>query len=806
MFRANVATPVFRTRGGGSSGVGLSLAVLGMMLLLLLLVVVIFLVVYLKKEKKKRMKSRMELLRELQEKIRERQESMYAAGEDAGINRQDLEDELFGSSNLVCHVYPTNNVCDPTFYDLKDGCCQLKNNASELNEQARREMIMNMIIVGGLSVLPEFIITRIMQSPQFRAAVSRLGSITSRALSKLMAKIIGRLSRMLMVRLAIKLAAMTVRLLTKLGSGPAGWALMVFELFMVIQDIADVDNYNSFIDNTMNLKARDKIIYEYHKLITTEGGEYPVLFPFASLFPEESEEAMSEYTTYMMTEYAGLMAEVEGGEEFLTNFIVNMMDAGEDAELDLSQEDDETLDTFVTNFLNLARERHSRDLDAKLFEYLQAAIPSNRRNDIVLIPDMSSTETIGIGVSEEAANRWNQDNENEWFDNLDPFFPPNRPSEDWVPPFMAVHTNKYLTPNMLNPGTENEPNIVVKNLSRKVTLAYPYAMLITNCEKPRTASRNARPIDPRKYDVTFDAETGVCNFTRSYCQRYGRDYKNKTWKDGTWYTNCDVSRGQEVAEAIIGTQNYRDIKLWFNDPEEYERNARERRRYLYEQRKDRHGQTTADILSIVDRDGFFEGFGRNMSDMVAGRKKYCDPADTCKEFHVKHMGGNFMTWTARDKDGNIYSNGQGYQNQVKHGEDHTFFVPEGGYFKADCVPGESTTVPYEDIVNPLQFSCHFGQIEEGGDSKNFFKSAGTAVQVGASMVKEELEDFAEDLVSDPGQAAETALGGLLPPGVDTDIIESGGETIVDCLKNPTHKKCKESAEDFGESFLGFIGI
>ena len=74
-----------------------------------------------------------------------------------------------------------------------------------------------------------------------------------------------------------------------------------------------------------------------------------------------------------------------------------------------------------------------------------------------------------------------------------------------------------------------------------------------------------------------------------------------------------------------------------------------------------------------------------------------------------------MTMTARDKNGDVYSNGQGFQNQVKDGEDHVFFVPEGGYFKADCNPGSSDIVQYNDIGNPLKCSCWYGKARCGDD-------------------------------------------------------------------------------------------
>jgi hypothetical protein len=129
---------------------------------------------------------------------------------------------------------------------------------------------------------------------------------------------------------------------------------------------------------------------------------------------------------------------------------------------------------------------------------------------------MSSESTIGISITEDAANRWNEEKKAEWFTYLDPFFPPNTPEADWVPPFTAIYTNRYLKTNLSNPGTLNAPNLVYDSLPRKVTLAYPFGPLVSNCEKPRTSAKYKESIDPKQFGVKFNFENGVCEYTRDY--------------------------------------------------------------------------------------------------------------------------------------------------------------------------------------------------------------------------------------------------------------------------------------------------
>jgi len=753
-------------QGSKSSGAKL-LLLLGMMLLLLVIALVV--VIILKSRKKKKQQRRN--LSDLSESLREHQENMYRAAEELDIDPDDLKAELFESSNLVCYVYPENGSCDANFYDLRDGCCELRSNAGELADQARKDMALDMTTMILMSVLPEIILTdilpRLLSSPRLGLVVGRLRNLGAKMFSKIMAKGIARTAIKAATSMAVKAAAMVTKLLIKLGSGPVGWALLVFDIFTVIQDLADTNNYNTFLENKMNMETRDIIVYEFAKAMTMEKMDFPVLFPFSLLFPEESETAMLEYNSKIMLDYIEILLEVEGGTEWFIDMLVTALEAEESGEdpPPTTQEDDQKSLEIMDTFFSRVRQEHGQEVDKFLFDTMQSLIPSSRKNDLVLIPGMSSEKTIGIGISEEAAERWNQSKRDEWFTYLDPFFPPNIPTADWVPPMVATHTDVYLTPNKLNPGTSNAPNIVTATLPQKVTLMYPFGTLITFCEKERTTASYKMPIDPTDYDVTFDPIPGVCNFTERYCQRYGLDFENKTWKDGTSYTDCDLSEGQEGAEMIFGTENVRQAKLWVEDPDQAAANQSQQVFFTLQRRNEEHGPVGALLLTAVDPTGMFENFGRNFDDQLAGRDKYCVTGDTCKEFHVKHRGGNFMGWSARDSSGQVYSNGQGFQNQVKHGEDHTFFVPEGGYFRVKCDPGESMNVPYEDIENPLQFSCWWGKVKRdptgsafGDSAKDFFEEdAGPAIQQGLAEAAEftvetavpAVADFFEEEVAEP---------------------------------------------------------
>jgi putative hemolysin len=805
-----------------------SLGLLAVSLLFLLTIISVFLLIYLRRrkrnvQKRKTEKTQQAELQQQQIELDKHKENMYIAGEKVGIYREDLEQELFGSSNLTCLVYPENGGCDANFYDLKNGCCELKNNARELNRKERDEQIRKLILTVFYAVLPEIILQSILpkltKSPKFlayqakidaklaiaagtdpatKAAAREAGqeaaekaakqgaskaaqrtareaaekAVTKAAqkaaqqaalkgFSKTMSKVIGKVAARMVVQFARRMAQIMMKILVKLSSGPVGWALLIFDAFVIIQDTADVYNYNSFIDNKINMNSRDQLIYVYNKAIKLDGGDFPVLFPFSLLFQEESEGVTVQYMSHIFMEHMDILLEVDGGTEYL----VDMLFSGLEAEIDgvepppLSLEEEQKADKIVEDFFDKAREKHHRALDVKYFELLQAAVPANRRSDIVLVQSMSSKETIGISISEAAANKWNVKQKADWFKYHDPFFPPNRPTADWTPAMAAAYTDTYLTPNMSNPGTENQPNIVTKSLPQKVVLAYPFGPLVTFCEKPRTSAKYKKPIDPTKYGVSFDIKTGVCNYTRDYCKRYGIDFKRRTWRDGTPYNECELDDTQEVFEFIFGQENVRLMKTWFTDPEMGAEMTWQNTQDTYNRREDEYGTGGAIALTVLDPTGMYEGFGQNIAEQLGGRDKYCDPADTCKRFHVKHTGGNFMTMTARDKNGDVYSNGQGFQNQVKDGEDHTFFVPEGGYFKADCNPGSSDIVQYNDIGNPLKCSCWYGKARCGDDG-DFWSTTWDGIVDAAETVGEAVGDAAETVGEEIGGAAETVGGGI----------------------------------------------
>ena len=716
-----------------------------------LMVSVAVMIIYLERKRKeviiKQIKSTNERMIDIQKQLSDHRSNIYAGGASYGLTEEDINTEIL-NPDILCAVYPENNSCNGEFYELKDGCCRLKSNADELAKEQHREMVKSMMVEVGVTMMAEIIITSVLP---------RIGNQILKGLSsKALAKVIGKAAKMAVVKLSVKLAAMTARILVKLGSGPVGWVLLLFDMISIGMDIADTNNYNSFLENKMNVETRDVLVYKYYEAIKEDGGDFPVLFPYSLLFPDESTKVMDEVNLKMMTDYILEFTEIEGGTEYLVDLFTGVATSeteGTDMPEETPEEMEKGLDV-MGRFFDRVRDKHHVKLDKYTFDLLQNEIPQSRKDDIIFIESMSTRASTGIGISEQAAIKWNQEKREDWFQYLDPFFPPNIPEPDWVPPMMAVYTDKYLAPNLINPGTENQPNLIYKTLSKPVTLAYPFGPLVTNCEKERTSARYKEPINPVDFGVKFDGVKGICEFTRNYCTRYGIDFKRKTWKDGTEYTDCEVSPGQEVAEAIFGTTVTRKAKQYWNDPGSIPTDLED----TFNQRKEQHGEAAAVALTIFDPFGFKEGLVSNFAEQMAGRDKHCVTGDTCKYFTADHKGGNFMSWSARDSEGAVYSGGMGFQRQVKDGEDHTFYVPEGGYFRVKCDPGEGKNFPYDEIPDngTKRFTCWNGKVnkpynpldtvEQGAEAAvDAAQTVVEGVEKGANIIAEGVEKGANEV-------------------------------------------------------------
>jgi len=716
MFRANTPISLYRPppsyNGGGSSVMIFSF---GMMLLLMMAVAFFLLLVYLKR--KKREKTFAERMKNYENNMEKRRQSIRKANKDLGLEDEDTDD-ILDSLKSECLTYPVNDACDARYYELKDGCCVLKAGMTPSRESEQSKMIRQMALEMGALVFAEILVTSVIPK-----MANRLRNVLRTVLRQIIKKTISAV----VARFAIRAAMMVTRVLTKLSSGPVGWALLIFDIIAEIINTADLKNYDSFISNDSLMEGRNVMIYKFNEAMATLGEDYPMLFPFAELFPKESGKIAEEMQVYIEDTYVDEYIEAGGADYILKVFESREVEGGPPPKDPPTEE--EFLNLHV-KWNELVRTKDAKKLDKMMFDLLQQEIPVAKRKDIFLVPSMSTVNTYGISISEEAAITWNKKQQEEWFTYLDPIYPPNIPSKDWTPPISAIYTNRYMKLNTLKPGNQHNPNIVYDTLPQKVTLAYPFGPLYVMCEKPRTSMKYKRPVDPREYGVTFNFENGVCEFTKKYCDRYVIDYVSKTWGDGTPYKDCKLSNDQKWAENFLGTAVVRDAKRYWNDPGEIIKDVDQ----VYKDRKEKHGPVMAALMMVQDPLGWQEGFAQNIQEKLAGKDKYCITGDTCKRFKAKHGGGNIMTWSARDAENQVYPNATvGFQGQVKTNEDHEFFVPEGGRFRVKCDPGGGKYFSYDELPddgNTRKFTCWGGSVDKPADKAIFDAANDGLVEAG----------------------------------------------------------------------------
>lgn len=195
----------------------------------------------------------------------------------------------------------------------------------------------------------------------------------------------------------------------------------------------------------------------------------------------------------------------------------------------------------------------------------------SRRKGLVLVPFLSEPGRIGITITEDAAKEWNATYKQFWLETNDIYKPPERTMRNQLAdPMVAVYTDSYLVPNEDDPGTMDNPNMRTENIKdfngekKKVVISGAYGPLMSYCLRKRSNDIGkegmAEPVDPVKEGVTFDVDTLTCNFTSSYCDRYGLKFKST--ENGN---DCETYPGQDFFECIFGKTLTRGVIRTYKD-------------------------------------------------------------------------------------------------------------------------------------------------------------------------------------------------------------------------------------------------
>jgi hypothetical protein len=356
-----------------------------------------------------------------------------------------------------------------------------------------------------------------------------------RALSKLVSRSVSKAivegTASISTRVGTRMVAFGIKALTRLTSGPVGWALAALDIASFGLDIFDPAGYELYVENSENANVRRQL--EYAMQQASGGGDYPILFPVELLYRDAWEVA---YTT-VSTEYNNMVLDTLGEEEMEKFVRAVFIEQG-------WIEDDGSTGTISDIISDRQEQLMNRDpveRDSKLLQKMYEILPLQARDYITHYRYMSSPSRIGITLTKAGADMWNRRYYEAWMNW-------NSNSSE-TPPFVAVHSNKYRALNIGNPGTATEPNMIERTLPQATTYVMPWYMLYQLCEKSRRGgltSATSTSINPKRYGVKFDPHTGRCVFTPSYCAHFGMQYK----RGGE--TDCDLYAGQSEAETIFG--------------------------------------------------------------------------------------------------------------------------------------------------------------------------------------------------------------------------------------------------------------
>tara|TARA_B110000858_G_scaffold45549_1_gene52233 strand:+ start:702 stop:5045 length:4344 start_codon:yes stop_codon:yes gene_type:complete len=598
------------------------------------------------------------------------------------------------------------------------------------------------------------------QLMKFMAGTKSAGKGAGKLGAKKMAKGLAKVSLKLASKMLAKSMAIAMKAIAKLSSGPVGWATMILDVFTILADMADVQGLNTFVDNSQLINMRDVIIYQTWDALKKEGVDFPIMFPIDAFFIDECEMAQLSMTNSIVEDLMLSMKDriaKSGGDsvdcededqradnaqrcmdedmvESLCKFIViNIL--GDEiplAEDKLTEEESALIEYEIY-------EQHMSDpikYHKKYFESMVeqfTADPKLSPTMIKFVPAMCDEVNMGISLTEEGCRYLNNQYKPTWFAFNDLFMPSKKPSETYSDPYVAVYGMDVVTVNEMDFGSADAPNIIMKrakdvngnDLTEPVSWMYPFGMLVSFCEKPKKSSKRGALVSPTEFGVEFDFETGVCKFTEAMCNRYSMDTTTINWW-GYDYLNCKPNEGSAELSFIFGDAGAANItEAWDNRIKMFESGDPGKIALAlvsmnpvslvgdmvgpmvdetWKANKDKYSTTEeAVVFTALDPTGVVGGFMTNMADQLGGRDKWCQQGDTCKRFHAKHTGGNTQNWSVRVREGegddtiSIYNSGQAYQNQVKDGEDHVFYIPENGYFVATAT-GDIETPGFDELT------------------------------------------------------------------------------------------------------------
>lgn len=506
-----------------------------MLLLLLLLTAVIVIVVVVRR---RRVDTKVDgFIKEKEITLAEAKSKLAKDAKELGISPEELEAALteeVEKDKKRCMITPLpNGLCGAGYYLEKDCCYPLDSVRNKQHEKL--ELAGGIIKDVGISIAAGVIIESIL----YRAAVSssqRAALAASRAAAWQGVKAAVAAARTTRTIVAAgRVAAASGKYAVAAAGGPPGLiiagALLAFDAISITLDILDVDGYDSFTSQGILTNMRNVIDYSMATEFEKNDMDYPMIFPISTIFPAEMKLAQEHMSTQIIGKYLkSEMAKKPNVQAVFDKYIDDVIE-NPDVEPPIPKE----FTDFILELYKIKHLERDKILYAKLKELL-----GDRANKIAFYESISSRDRMGISLTREAAQEWNSQNEKTWMENNSLGDPPDKEDAGKIDKPAACYTDTYY---VYQSGTADKPNMVARKLPEKTVIVNYYGPLLAYCEKIRKQKSSSTGVDPKALGTRFNFDTGVCEFSKELCKRYGLEFKNN---------DCKPSPGQDVAELIFG--------------------------------------------------------------------------------------------------------------------------------------------------------------------------------------------------------------------------------------------------------------
>ena len=520
----------------------------GLLLLLLIVLVVVVVLVIVRRRAAAKASGEFEGV-----SVAQVREKVSTAAEKLDIPADEMQTALSNEikeeqkERKQCIVSPLlNGRCGDGYY-LENGCCYAsdpKTSKMLENLELARDIAIEVSVGLVAGMILEYMIKRGLGSRAAVGGAKATKAAASAAKSARAAAAAAKAARAVAVTTA-KAGAATTKYSTAAAAGPPGWVaaavMLLFDAVSLTLDLLDVDGYDSFTPQKTIENMRNIIDYSMASEFEKLDMGYPFMFPLTVAFPAEMTIAQEYMTAQISAKYLDTEIELpknKAAKDAFDEYVKGIVDNPDS--------DPPVPEAFTAFIVRLIEEKHV-DRDKAIFTKLKEVL-GDRAYKIAFYESLSTPDRMGVSLSQEGAKEWNSEHEAEWLEGVDMDAPEDTRSS--VMP-TACYTDTYY---VYASGDAKNPNMIAKKLPEKTVLGNYYGPLLSYCEKSRQMKSTSTSVNPRALGTRFNYDTGVCEFSRDMCKRYGLEFKNN---------DCKLKPGQNVAEMIFGTTITRaSIREW----------------------------------------------------------------------------------------------------------------------------------------------------------------------------------------------------------------------------------------------------